>query len=75
MLAGCVGFRYVVWKRWGAGKMRTNEMEQYGDQEQWSRKIRSSNSFCQDLVIFNPDWMLCCFRMAVFVVYSAEKLP
>lgn len=49
---GCVGFRYVVLERQEAGKMRNNETEQGEVQEQWSRKIRSSNSFCWRLSDF-----------------------
>jgi len=38
-------------------------------------KLEAATPIVEDLVIFNPDLMLCCFTMAVFVVYSAEKLP
>lgn len=43
---GCVGFRCVVLESREVGKMRNK------DQEQWSRKIRRSNSFCWRLSDF-----------------------
>lgn len=49
----CVGFRYVVWQRWEAGKMRNSEMEQDGDLEQCSKgKLEAVSPFVEDLVIF-----------------------
>lgn len=52
--------------------MRQNRM---GIRSNGQGKLEAATSFVKDLVIFNPDLMLCCFMMAVFVVHSAEKLP
>lgn len=54
--------------------MRWNRM---ADEQQRSRKIRSSNSFCQILAFFflfsfNPHLVFCCFTMAVFVSFCRE---
>lgn len=38
-------------------------------------KSGAATAFVKDLVIFNPDLLLCCFKMAVFIVYSTQKLP
>lgn len=68
---GCVSFSMF--------SQRAGQLEKWEVMRQnWRNsqgKLGAATAFVKYLVIFNPDLLLCCFRMAVFIVYSTEKLP